>query len=60
MTSWQPEDVVTTNFRTVVQAAQENYDQGWQEAIAMVLDVCGQMYNEYDESTLEELRQRIA
>ena len=60
MTSWQPEDVVTTNFRTVVQAAQENYDQGWQEAIAMVLDVCGEMYNEYDESTLEELRQRIA
>lgn len=60
MTSWQPEDVVTTNFRTVVQAAQENYDSGWESAIAMVLDVIGEMYNEYDESTLEELRQRIA
>ena len=59
MTSWQPEDVVTTNFRTVVQAAQENYDQGWQEAIDMVLDVLGLMYDDYDQETLEELRQRI-
>ena len=59
MTDWQPEDIVTTNFRTVVQAAQENYDQGWQEAIDMVLDVCGLMYDDYDQETLEELRQRI-
>ena len=59
MTDWQPEDIVTTNFRTVVQAAQENYDQGWQEAIDMVLDVCGEMYNEFDKATLDELRQRI-
>ena len=59
MTDWQPEDIVTTNFRTVVQAAQENYDSGWQEAIAMVLDVCGEMYNEFDKATLDELRQRI-
>lgn len=59
MTSWQPEDVVTTNFRTVVQAAQENYDQGWQEAIDMVLDVLGLMYDDYDQETLEELKQRI-
>ena len=35
------------------------YDVGWEEAIAMVLDVIGQMYNEYDQATLEELRQRI-
>jgi hypothetical protein len=32
----------------------------WESAIAMVLDVIGQMYNEYDQATLEELRQRIA
>ena len=59
MTDWQPEDIVTTNFRTVVQAAQENYDSGWESAIAMVLDVCGEMYNEYDQATIEELKQRI-
>lgn len=59
MSSWQPEDIVTTNFRTVVQAAQENYDQGWQEAIDMVLDVLGLMYDDYDQETLEELKQRI-
>ena len=35
------------------------YDRGWAEAIDMVLDVVGQMYNEYDQATLEELRQRI-
>jgi hypothetical protein len=37
----------------------EMYDVGWEEAINMVLDVVGQMYNEYDKATLEELRQRI-
>lgn len=31
----------------------------WESAIAMVLDVIGSMYNEYDKTTLEELRQRI-
>ena len=59
LSSWNPEDIVTTNFRTVVQAAQENYDQGWQEAIDMVLDVLGLMYDDYDQETLEELKQRI-
>jgi hypothetical protein len=33
--------------------------KGWYDAIAMVLDVSGQMYNGYDNPTLEELRQRI-
>ena len=33
--------------------------KGWHDAIAMVLDVVGQMYNGYDNPTLEELRQRI-
>ncbi len=33
----------------------------WESAIAMVLDVVGDMYNsgKYNEETLEELRQRI-
>jgi hypothetical protein len=35
------------------------YMQGWHKAIAMVLDVSGQMYNGYDNQTLEEMRQRI-
>jgi hypothetical protein len=33
--------------------------KGWHDAIAMVLDVVGSMYNGYDNPTLEELRQRI-
>jgi hypothetical protein len=33
--------------------------KGWYDAIAMVLDVSGGMYNGYDNQTLEELRQRI-
>jgi hypothetical protein len=33
--------------------------KGWHDAIQMVLDVSGQMYNGYDNPTLEELRQRI-
>ena len=32
---------------------------GWANAIDMVLNVIGSMYNEYDPTTLEELRQRI-
>ena len=59
MNDWQPEDIITTNFRTIVQASQENHDRGWDSAIAMVLDVCGEMYNEFDQSTLDELKQRI-
>lgn len=35
------------------------YMKGWHDAIAMVLDVSGGMYNGYDNQTLEELRQRI-
>jgi hypothetical protein len=35
------------------------YNLGWENAINMVLDVIGEMYNEYDQATLEELRQRI-
>lgn len=31
----------------------------WESAIAMVIDVIGEMYNDYDKATLEELRQRI-
>jgi hypothetical protein len=34
-------------------------DIGYDIAIDMVLDVIGEMYNEYDQATLEELRQRI-
>lgn len=33
--------------------------KGWYDAIEMVLNVSGQMYNGYDNPTLEELRQRI-
>ena len=33
--------------------------KGWHDAIAMVLDVVGSMYNGYNQETLEELRQRI-
>jgi hypothetical protein len=35
------------------------YIQGWAKAIDMVLDVCGQMYNGFDQETLQELEQRI-
>lgn len=34
-------------------------DVGYNIALNMVLDVIGEMYNEYDQATLEELRQRI-
>lgn len=37
----------------------DGYDDGWQDAIDYVIDVVGQMYNGYDSTTLEELRQRI-
>jgi hypothetical protein len=33
--------------------------KGWYDAVEMVLNVSGQMYNGYDNPTLEELRQRI-
>jgi hypothetical protein len=33
--------------------------KGWHDAVTMVLDVVGSMYNGYDNQTLEELRQRI-
>jgi hypothetical protein len=35
--------------------------KGWHDAVTMVLDVVGVMYNSnlYDNKTLEELRQRI-
>ena len=37
------------------------YDIGWQEAIDMVIDVIGEMYNSYNfhNPTLDELEQRI-
>jgi len=59
LTEWQPEDEVITNYRTIVQSQQESYALGWSEAIAMVLNVCGEMYNGYDNATLQELEQRI-
>ena len=37
----------------------KSIDIGYDIAINMVLDVIGEMYNEYDQATLEELRQRI-
>jgi hypothetical protein len=33
--------------------------KGWHDAVEMVLSVVGEMYNGYDNQTLEELRQRI-
>mgnify|MGYP007077654537 CR=1 FL=1 len=33
--------------------------KGWYDAIEMVLNVSGSMYNGFDNPTLEELRQRI-
>lgn len=40
---------------------QQGYDEGWKEAIDMVLDVVGEMYNSYNfhNPTLDELEQRI-
>jgi hypothetical protein len=35
------------------------YQAGYDEAVDMVLDVVGSMYNGYNQETLEELRQRI-
>lgn len=59
MSDWQPEDEVVTNYRTIVQSQQESYRLGWEQAIAMVISVCGSMYTDYDEDTLQELEQRI-
>ena len=35
------------------------YMHGWAKAIDMVINVVGEMYNDFDPETLEELRQRI-
>ena len=59
LSEWQPEDEVTTNYRTIVQSQQESYRQGWEDAVAMTISVCRSMYTEYDEETLQELEQRI-
>jgi hypothetical protein len=37
----------------------KSIDVGYAIAIDMVLSVIGSMYNEYDQITLEELKQRI-
>lgn len=57
--TWQENDEVVTNYRTIVQSQQESYRQGWEDAVAMVINVCGSMYTEYNEETLKELEQRI-
>ncbi len=36
-----------------------DYALGWNECLNMVLDVIGEMYNEFDHTTLDELEQRI-
>ena len=59
LSEWQPEDEVITNYRTIVQSQQESYRQGWEDAVAMVINVCRSMYTEYDKETLQELEQRI-
>jgi hypothetical protein len=58
--TWKDEDEVTTTFKSIKQSQQESYSQGWQEAIQYVIDIIGEMkYTEYDNTTLEELEQRI-
>jgi hypothetical protein len=57
--TWQDDDEVITNYKTIVQSQKESSIIGWEEAIKMVIDVCRSMYNEYDRATLEELEQRI-
>jgi len=37
----------------------ESYRQGWEDAVAMVINVSRSMYTDYDEETLQELEQRI-
>jgi hypothetical protein len=57
--TWQDNDEVITNYKTIVQSQKESYLMGYEEAIAMVINVCRSMYNEFDQATLEELEQRI-
>jgi len=57
--TWQENDEVITNYKTIVQSQKESYLMGYEEAIAMVINVCRSMYNEFDQATLEELEQRI-
>jgi hypothetical protein len=42
-------------------AESEEYNKGYEEAIDMVLDVIGEMYNSYNfhNPTLDELEQRL-
>ena len=61
--TWKDEDEVVTTFRTIKQAQQESYQEGWEDAIKHVLDISKQMrYNDnlsWNNETLEELEQRI-
>ena len=57
--TWQENDEVITNYKTIVQSQKESYLMGYEKAIAMVINVCRSMYNEFDQATLEELEQRI-
>jgi protoheme ferro-lyase len=61
MSDWKPEDEVVTNFKTIKQAQDEAYQEGWGDAIEYVLDISKQMRynNPYITPTLEELEQRI-
>jgi hypothetical protein len=59
LSEWKPEDEVVTNYRTIVQSQQESYRQGWEDAVAMAINVSRSMYTEYDKETLQELEQRI-
>jgi hypothetical protein len=57
--TWQDNDEVITNYKTIVQSQKESYLMGYEEAIAMVINVSRSMYTEYDKETLQELEQRI-
>ena len=57
--TWQENDEVITNYKTIVQSQKESYLMGYEEAIAMVINVSRSMYTEYDKETLQELEQRI-
>jgi hypothetical protein len=61
MSDWKPEDEVITNFKTIKQAQDEAYQEGWENAINYVLDISKQMrYTDaFKGPTLEELEQRI-
>jgi hypothetical protein len=57
--TWQENDEVITNYKTIVQSQKVSYLMGYEEAIAMVINVSRSMYTDYDEDTLQELEQRI-